>query len=433
MARNNCECTHTGLDIFTVPPLQTSVEHGCWVEYHPLATLTDSGPVEFEVKGDGEHYLDLSNSFIHTRIKVVKDDNTTIEKDTVVPTNLLLHALFQTVDVSLNGTLISSSSNTYPYRAYFETLLNYGQDAKQSQLNLAGYYVGNIYKGDGKNEDLSKRQNTVNDSKTLDLIGKLHDDLFSQNKYLLNGVDVRLRFIRSKDAFALAFKKPTTDKKDYTVKINMLQMSLFVRKAKLNPVITLAHGKALQHATAKYPVKRVLTNVHSISQGVMNFVKDNLYLSKRPQKLIIGFVLSKSFNGDFDQDPFNFRHFNINSLALFSDGHQIPSKALTPDFTNDNYARSYLSLFTGCSMAWKDTGIDISYQDYKAGYTIFCFDLSPSLIDGPVVEPVKSGNLRLEVSFAKALEQPIHALIYAESDGLIEIDRARQIITDFGS
>lgn len=431
MARNNCECTHTGLDIFTVPPLQTSVEHGCWVEYHPLATLTDSGPVEFEVKGDGEHYLDLSNSFIHTRIKVVKDDNTTIENFTVVPTNLLLHALFQTVDVSLNGTLISSSSNTYPYRAYLETLLNYGQDAKQSQLNLAGYYVGNINDDDNKN--IQKRQKTVNNSKTLDLIGKLHDDIFSQDKYLLNGVDVRLRFIRSKDAFVLAFKKSDSKKEDYTVKIKMLQMSLFVRKAKLNPVIVLAHGKALQHATAKYPIKRVLTNVHSISQGVMNFVKDNLYLSKRPQKLIIGFVLSKAFNGDFDEDPFNFKHFNINSLALFSDGHQIPSKALTPDFTNDNYARSYLSLFTGCSMAWKDTGIDISYQDYKAGYTIFCFDLSPSLIDGPVVEPVKSGNLRLEVSFAKALEHPIHALIYAESDGLIEIDRARQVITDFGS
>jgi hypothetical protein len=29
------------LDLFEVPPTQTSIESGSWVEYHPLSTITD--------------------------------------------------------------------------------------------------------------------------------------------------------------------------------------------------------------------------------------------------------------------------------------------------------------------------------------------------------------------------------------------------------
>ena len=58
----------------------------------------------------------------------------------VGPRNLFLHSMFSQVDVSLNGTLITPSTNTYPYRAMIETLLSYGEDAKKSQLSSALFY-----------------------------------------------------------------------------------------------------------------------------------------------------------------------------------------------------------------------------------------------------------------------------------------------------
>ena len=187
----------------------------------------------------------------------------------------------------------------------------------------------------------------------------------------------------------------------------------------------------MQTATAKYPVKRVVTKIFSVPQGVMNFVKDNLYLTQKPQRLVLGFISSKAFNGDYAKDPFEFQHFFINSLALFSDGQQIPNKPLKPDFSNNTYARSYMTLFTGLGSGWKDAGLDITYSEYAKGYTLFCFDLTPSLLDGNVIEPIRTGSLRLEVGFAKPLQEPIHAIVYGELDGMIEIDRARQVITDF--
>jgi len=37
------------------------------------------------------------------------------------------------VDISLNGTLITASTNTYPYRVIMETLLSYGEDVCKNQ------------------------------------------------------------------------------------------------------------------------------------------------------------------------------------------------------------------------------------------------------------------------------------------------------------
>ena len=35
------------------------------------------------------------------------------------------------------------------------------------------------------------------------MMGRLHVDLFLQDTFLLNGVDVKIRLVRSKDAFSL--------------------------------------------------------------------------------------------------------------------------------------------------------------------------------------------------------------------------------------
>jgi len=131
----SCECTKSELDLFSIPPTQTSIENGSWVEYHPLSTLADGSPIEFEVNGSGEDYIDYANTYLHVRAKITQADGADIANNAPVgPVNLFLHSLFSQVDVALNGTQITPSMNTYPYRAMIETLLSYGGDAKESQL-----------------------------------------------------------------------------------------------------------------------------------------------------------------------------------------------------------------------------------------------------------------------------------------------------------
>ena len=50
----------------------------------------------------------------------------------VAPVNFWLHALFNQIDMTLKDTLVTTSNNIYPYKAYIETLLSFGTESKQS-------------------------------------------------------------------------------------------------------------------------------------------------------------------------------------------------------------------------------------------------------------------------------------------------------------
>jgi len=43
----SCECTKSELGLFSVPPTQTSMESGNWIEYHRLTSVADGSPIEF--------------------------------------------------------------------------------------------------------------------------------------------------------------------------------------------------------------------------------------------------------------------------------------------------------------------------------------------------------------------------------------------------
>ena len=108
------ECTKSELDLFTIPATQTSITKGQWIEYHPLSNITDSSPIECNVSGSGEEYLDLARTLLFLKAEITKANGTALDlNEPVGPVNLFQHALFSQVDVSLNEQLISPSTNTY--------------------------------------------------------------------------------------------------------------------------------------------------------------------------------------------------------------------------------------------------------------------------------------------------------------------------------
>ena len=143
----------------------------------------------------------------------------------------------------MNGTLVSSSQNTYPYRSYIETTLNYGRDAKKSHLTSALYYRD----GDPDLKGWKIRQEFVKGSPDVDMMGRLHMDFLHQDRFLINGVDVKLRLLPSKSSFNLTAEGEAPDFKSV-----ITQSSLFIRRVKRNPMVQIAHAKALEKGNAKY-------------------------------------------------------------------------------------------------------------------------------------------------------------------------------------
>ena len=135
----SCEYAKTELDVFSVPPNQTSIEYGNDAEYHPLSSITDSGPIEFDVSSSGKNYLGFTNTQLLVKAKITRGNGEDItDADHVGEVNLFLHSLFQQVDVSLNDVQVSQSAGTYAYRAYIELLSN-GPLATCSGIVLQGH------------------------------------------------------------------------------------------------------------------------------------------------------------------------------------------------------------------------------------------------------------------------------------------------------
>ena len=114
----SCECTKSELDLFSVPPTQNSMEQGSWVEYHPLTMVMDGSPIEFDISGTGEDYIDFANTMLYVRAKLTQITGANLANDAAVsPINLFLHSLFTQVDISLNGNLITAVKPGRPTNA----------------------------------------------------------------------------------------------------------------------------------------------------------------------------------------------------------------------------------------------------------------------------------------------------------------------------
>ena len=122
-----------------MPYTQTAIIDSYNIYCGPQSTIAEHAPLSFEIPGSEADFTDLSNTFLKLRIKVTTADGEPIN-DTNAPkltlSNNVLNTLFSQVDISLNDTLVSQSSNLHGYRAYIENLLSYNSHAKDGFLQM---------------------------------------------------------------------------------------------------------------------------------------------------------------------------------------------------------------------------------------------------------------------------------------------------------
>ena len=370
--QGSCPCSSPQLDLFSTPMTQTSIESGSWAEFNPVSAITDSMPIEFDISGAGTSYIDLSQTQLVVRAQLLKGDGTRINNTShVAPCNLFLHSLFSEVDVKLNGTLISSSNNTYSYRAYLETALSYGYDAKRSQLTSALYYKdvggdagfeeGDPHAANATNTGMVKRNSFFQTGGIVPMQGPIHLDLMFQDRYLPSDVGMQLRFVRAKDAFCLM-----SDAVNPSFRVKIHECKLLIRKAYISPSVFIAQAKAFEVGNAKYPIRRVVCKSYSIGMNMRDNVHEGLFTGQIPSRIVIGLVRNEAFNGSYMCNPFNFKHFNLSGIKIYIDGQMNNNiKAIECDFENHQSLAGYLSLFSGSGKYRRDEGLDIDRQEYE--------------------------------------------------------------------
>ena len=99
------------------------------------------------------------------------------------------------------------------------------------------------------------------------------------------------------------------------------------------------------------------------------------------QELFLGWSTLLPF-WKYKQNPFNFQHFNVQSMVLRVNGKAIPFKELEMDFSSGRLLIGYLSLFQGTNTLYSNHSMGLMTKNYKNVHTIYTFDLETNSVPG---------------------------------------------------
>lgn len=431
----------TELDLFAVPPTQTSIERDVYTEHRPISILNSESAITFVIPTPLDEYMQLREMMFYIKIridlrKINGGDITSADWDKVSTVNYLLHSIFKQVEVEINNKTITGGMPTYAYKAYFDAMCHFSDDARKSHLTGALWDPATLstQDGDAVNKVRNKAIRPTITSKdgqgdVVDLMGKLHIDLSYQERALLGGSQLKITLIPNDPKFYIMNTDPGLE-----AKVNFMTAALYLHRSKVSSYIVEAHSKALEKATAKYPYSRREVKAFNINAGATSAHIDNIVLGVLPRRVFIGLVENKAFTGDVTKNPFNFKHFNINYLAVNVDGEQIPATAYTPDFVQDHIIREYMGFLEALNQLTAETYVGTGREGWQ--FTpIFGFNLAPDMSEGVQgsghVNKIRRGSLRVELRFATALTVTATALVYCEYDSLLEINKNREVSADF--
>lgn len=432
ISSSDCPCGKSEIDLFTRRPVQTVLERASYLDFHPLSNVaTNTGPIEFFIAGSAEEWIDLNDTALYLRVKILEGGKPVATADKLFPVNNFMHSIFSNVSLIIGDKQVDGGVHMYPYRAYLSNLLLFNNAIKEDgALRASGYSKDKAGSMDTDgNTALAERLSFFTETdNTADFYGPLWLDMLTQPRYLLNQVDIRLRLDRSKPEFCLQ-RFGTGNTKTGIVQIE--EAILYVRRVKLDSATLQMTEEQLKLQNAVYPIQRTEMLSYTISRGDLSHSKENMFRGQLPKFLVVGMVLNKAYNGDWGTNPFNFQHFDVNHVALYREGESVPGRPFTPDFAKGLYAREYMGLLSSLELYNRNEDNDIEWADYDSGYTLFGFNLTPDMTMAGHAQPYREGNLRLELKFGKALTDAINVVVMAVFDGIIEITRHRNVLTDF--
>ena len=374
-------------------------------------------------------------------VQIVQKDGSDLDVATVGFINNPLHSMIKQLSIRLNGTLITEQSDTYAYRAYIESLLNYTIAEKSSFLTSALFYkdtAGNMDEpnpaqatANKVNKGLLARSKYTLTSNIVGLMGTPFCDIFQTDRFLVPNVEMKIKINIHSNEFMLM-----SDVEDEQVKI--ISAKLRIRQVNVTPSVNMK----LSLGMAKYPLRTVSTHLKTLTKGVMSESFSNIFSNGIiPERIIIGLITNEAYNGSYTTNPFNFGLFALKELKLTVNNVEIPETAI--DLSSPTgQLKAYNSIFAGDGTMHRARGNDINRLEWSKGYGLFVYDLTP---DGNGASPHfhirQKGIVDLSLSFSKVTGSAdaiggtkdvgvLNVFIYAEYQKVLQITKERAIIFD---
>jgi len=430
------EAIGSELNLFEPATIQSAVVGEMVQEFGPIATITQGSPIDFQIEGGGQNYIDLNNSKLEVRVKLVGPAPAYAVIDNAIRVgvaNLALHSLFSAVTIKIADKVVTESNNLYPYRAMLETLINYPREPLESRMLCEGFiedtsaHIGTTDPAGG-NVGLGAREVLFHESRIVRLIGRLHSDLWHQEKLLPPNVKIDVQLVPNRATFFIKTAIPVAPDRDHPApaqieyKFHIVSVRFLVQFKQVSPSMFLAHQNMLEKVNYQIPHTKVSLKTQTIPAGVRSFTIDNLYKGKLPDRIVMAMVNDAAHSGDYHRNPFNFQHFGLNFLVVKVNSEMVPRIPLEPNFAGNDYLREYISVLETLEYDIGPNIWSLTPTSWATGNNIWVFKITPGPIGVVRSSPVV-GDIRLEMKFTADTPASITLILLAEEPATLEIDK----------
>ena len=456
------------LNLFDLPDIDYRYEAKRWIPFKPANT--GRHPILFTVPA-GDDYYDLNETKLEIKVRLNTTGTAGISSGEgaasdannsryVYCVNNFGHSLFNQMNVSFNGVLMTEHSTAYHQKAYLETLLNFNRQEGETtlaaqgwvnELNVKEELVPQNAANDDEPNPTNWNGNTGLKALTSRLLGKAyhtfmikpHIAVFRTGKCLVPNEQVDLElYLNDSNMFLFGTPDTTTTvhKKIPKLEDNDLFVTLWMKKITLNASVysKLQKERSLSKVKkVRYPVVRSEIQTYSFDGNSTRWSQDSVFLNKVPNKVIIGLMNSLNYNGGLKYYPFPYEKFGVTRVQQRIDGEVYPYRAL--ELTGNSKAEDLVGYdrFLTASGAYKHHRVPMLLpSDWGQGNncTLFMFNNAPGDADDPNYRnPKLTGNVSYEIDFRANVGHNVTIVIWSEYENVYEIDQFGGILYSINS
>ena len=420
-------------DLFLPPINELSLQSAVEYDVRPLSE-NSTGPFEFLIPQETSLYIDPSSFRLSGEISMKKVSaggvlSNISDDDKVSVCNFTPHSLFRSAEVYINGRCMSYiASPKLCLKTVMEIMLSYGNDAARTHLSAVGWDPDEKSDGEPSYDAVStnvgwkNRKSRLIGGKKMDFCINLHLDILNVERLLPDFVNMKVILQRNKDDYTIMADKEFA--KDKSFQLELHNLVLHYRKITLNQ----SKHESIQRIfssgkRAIYPLTRTQFKTHALPQGQTDVKIYNLFPGPiQPKSIYVAFLDTAAFTGTPTSNPYELKHYGINSIQMTTNGRQMPIRPLKLNLENDNFMRAYRWLFDNCGVQHANTGNLVTPARYKNGFTVFAFDNSPDKCGMFHRHIAQNGSVDFDLTFKTAIPAGAMAVFHATYDDTFEIN-----------
>lgn len=346
--------------------------------------------------------------------------------------------------ISVNGVLTTEATDTYPYKAYLETILNYGTEDEETSLRCQGWYSAlnfphpityspdniditkaayKVLTGDKKKtaDHIRMARESITGGKTLQLYGMPHADLLNSGRMLVPGVDLKMRFTLNKPEFYLCRLRGSTK----SAKVRSFNMKFFACMVKIRSDIYNEISSKRLDGNKKFYYPTVRSEIRTFTHPARDttFIASGVFLGRVPHRVVVALVAQEAFTGNYGYYPFNFVKHKMSSIKQIIEGEEYPYPTLEiePDSGDKDMEGYHRLIMSNCCKFKGRCMIKPEHWGEGKSCTIFMFDnVASGCADSLALKPRQEG--RVNIHFRNSVvDDLMTVIVYGEFENTITV------------